>query len=117
MPLGQPSGNRSGRLVGYTMDSRSALFASSSPITWLQDTSGFSFITKSSKSFSASCLRTDFFCSSAEALGSTAGSTPCACCSTLILLWYDWHRSLYIGLSLLVGYRCSSFTSASMACW
>src|SRR5919106_596033 len=50
MPRGQPSGNRSPLFVGYTIDSRIALFASSSPMTSFQLTLGFSFITKSSKS-------------------------------------------------------------------
>src|SRR3712207_2587122 len=50
MPRGQPSGNRSALFVGYTIDSRIALFASSRPITSFQLTLGFSFITKSSKS-------------------------------------------------------------------
>src|ERR687896_2322175 len=50
MPRGQPSGNRSPLFVGYTIDSRIALFASSSPMTSFQLTFGFSFITKSSKS-------------------------------------------------------------------
>src|SRR5918997_2205839 len=49
MPRGQPSGNRSALFVGYTIDSRIALLASSSPMTSFQPTLGFSFITKWSK--------------------------------------------------------------------
>ena len=117
MPFGHPSGNRSGRFVGYTIDSRSELFASSSPTTWSHVTSGLSRIMRSSKSFSSSWRCIDFFCSSGVADGSTAGSTPWACCSTVILSWYELHLSLYSGLSLLEGYRLMSFTSASIACW
>src|SRR5215208_3137064 len=50
IPLGQPKGNRSALLVGYTIDSLIARFASSRPITSFQVTSGFSFIIRSSKS-------------------------------------------------------------------
>src|SRR5919109_1840734 len=50
MPLGQPKGNRSGLLVGYTIDSLIARFASSRPTTSAQDTSGFSFNKRSPKS-------------------------------------------------------------------
>src|ERR687887_305606 len=61
MPRGQPSGNKSALFVGYTIDSRIALLASSSPITSFQLTLGFSFITKSSKSaLSISTFPLDF---------------------------------------------------------
>src|SRR5919201_1514481 len=61
MPLGHPRGNKSALFVGYTIDSRIALLASSSPMTSFQLTLGFSFITKSSKSaLSISTFPLDF---------------------------------------------------------
>ena len=117
MPRGHPSGNRSARFVGYTMDSRRAFFASSSPTTSSQLMSGFSFITRSSKSLAASCMPMERFCSSGEAPGSTTGSTPWAPWRAFILFWYEAVRALYVSLSLLAGYSLISFTRVSMAFW
>ena len=49
MPLGQPSGNRSGLSNGKTIDSLIAVFASSSPMTSSHFTLGFSLTTSSLK--------------------------------------------------------------------